>query len=191
VAAAAIIFGDGVRQCRLAVQGGRVPSVLARVAAPVAVAGNAAAVLLLALVVRGEFASATPLALPGSDSMRLPAEQAAQLHGVVTAIEDNCTAFITLPGMSSFYLWTGQEPPAELSSEVWWLVLDDAQQQAIVDRVRNLTGLCVVKNQAMVDFWAQGRPVPPRPLVQFIDSGFTVQSAFGDYQVLVRGATPS
>ena len=186
IAAAAIILSDGIRQSRTADH-----AFAARIGAPVTLAGNTIAVLLLAVVIRSEFGSATPLALPGADSVRLPAAQAAELHGVVAAIEDNCSAFITIPGMSSFYLWTGQEPPAELSSEVWWLVLDGAQQQAIVDRVQNLPRLCVVKNQRLVDFWAQGRPVPSRPLVQFFERDFAPLSAYGDYQVLVRAATSS
>ena len=191
VAAAAIILGDGVRQCRSAVRGGNLPLVAARLGPSVALVGDVVAVVLLAVVVRGEFASATPLALHGADSVRVPAAQATQLHGVVTAIEDNCSAFITIPGMSSFYLWTGQEPPAEVSSEVWWLVLDNTQQQAIVDRVQNLRGLCVVRNQSLIDFWALGRPVPPRPLVQFIANDFKLLSAYGDYEVLVRSTTSS
>lgn len=187
VAAATMTLGDGVRQYRAAAGRTRVSVV----AAPVALVVNAAAVLLLAFTVLTDFGAATQLALPGAQSVRLVPEQGAQLRGVVVAIKANCTSFITIPGMDSMYLWTDQDPPAELSSEVWWLVLDKDQQQAIVDRLRGRQGLCVVKNQQYIDFWAQGRPVPDRPLVEFINHEFVPMGAWGDYQLLVRRAAPS
>jgi hypothetical protein len=48
--------------------------------------------------------------------------------------------------------------------------------------------LCVVKNQTLIDFWAQGRAVPPQPVVEFIDSTFMPSATFGDYELLVRKA---
>lgn len=183
MAAAAITFADGLRQCR------RHP--ISRIAPLAALAVNAAAVALVGLVVLGEFDAATPLGLPGAESVRVQADQASQLRQLVSAIKANCSSFITMPGMDSLYLWSGQDEPAELSSEVWWLVLDDGQQQAIVDKLRDTQGLCVVKNQRFVDFWAQGRSVPQRPLVRLIDQDFTVTATFGDYQLLVRSAAPS
>jgi hypothetical protein len=62
-------------------------------------------------------------------------------------------------------------------------VLDSAAQQTLVDQ---LTGraVCVVKDQSVIDFWSEGRPVPSRPLVEFIDTGFVSVRSFGDYELL-------
>jgi hypothetical protein len=55
----------------------------------------------------------------------------------------------------------------------------------MVERLRAMPRLCVVEDQAMVDFWAQGKAVPDRALVRFIESDFVVAATFGDYRVLV------
>jgi len=44
----------------------------------------------------------------------------------------------------------------------------------------------VIRDQAMLDFWAQDKPVPDRPLVGYIESDFAVAASFGEYEVLVR-----
>jgi hypothetical protein len=91
-----------------------------------------------------------------------------------------------MPGMPSLYIWTGQNAPAFLYDSAWIYVLDAAQQQSIVDQIRSVPGMCVVRNQAVVDFWAEGRPVPSRPLVDFIDTNFVDAGSYGDYELLVR-----
>jgi hypothetical protein len=56
----------------------------------------------------------------------------------------------------------------------------------MVTQLSARSGLCVVKNQSIIDFWAQGRPVPRQPVVDFIDQNFADAGAYGDYQLLVQ-----
>jgi hypothetical protein len=65
-------------------------------------------------------------------------------------------------------------------------VLDDEQQKSIVGQLQGRERLCVVKNQRVIDFWKQGRQVPSRPLVEFIDANFVDDGSYGDYQLLIR-----
>lgn len=180
----AIALGDGLRElgskqdrCSIVVRSAAVPGV--------ALAGIAI-LLVYATAAVDQFSTYTPLQLPGSELLRQPAQTAGDLRSLVATIDQRCTSFITLPGMDGFYFWTRQAPPAEVSSEVWWLVLDGSQQQSLVDRLRSRPGLCVVKNEKLVAFWAGGRRVPQRPLVEFIDGGFVSAGKFGDYELLVR-----
>jgi hypothetical protein len=153
---------------------------------PVAVAAAVVAALaVLATVKAQEFRTFAPLALPGAEQVRVPEGQGAQLRGLALDIDRRCSSFITYPGMDSLYFWTRQRPPVELSSEVWWLVLDDGQQQALVDRLRGEPGLCVVKNQGVIDFWAAGRGAPPGSLVKWIDGSFLVAGSYGGYDLLM------
>lgn len=154
--------------------------------APAIVAAITAVFLLFGVAGAQEFRSGTPLDLPGSHLLRLSAEQAQNIRSVVVAIDANCSSFITDPGMDSFYVWTGQDPPSSMRYGLWWLSLDDQHQQSIVDQVSDKPGLCVVRNQKVNELWAQGRHIPQRPLVNFIDGSFSVQGTFGDYEVLVR-----
>ena len=181
----AISISDGIRQLRRA--GAASPGAVgvANRVAPVVFGIVVAALMLFGLVTATEFAALTPLGLPGAQSVRLSDAKAAQLRSLVGVLDQDCTSFITYPGMNSFYLWTGQAPPAEVSSEVWWLVLQSPQQQGLVDQLRSKPRLCVVKNRRVLDFWAEGRQVPSRPLVQWIDNNFVQAGSYGDYELLV------
>jgi len=182
----AIILNDGIRELRLV--GGRNPVGL-RLANRI---GSAAAIVMLiaVLLVSSDgiagLTSNAPLDLPGSRLVRVNGKLGEQLRAVVAAINRNCGGLITLPGLHSFYLWTGKEPPPGLGSEVWVLVLNNAQQEAVVREVEGDPRLCVLRNQSIVRFWAAGRPVPNGPLVEFIDQGFVSRGSYGDYELLVR-----
>ena len=154
--------------------------------APATLIFSIVALALQAFLATSQFAAATPSGLPGAESVRMQPQQAAQLRALVTAIDHDCSSFVTFPGMNSFYVWTGQKPPTDLRYGVWWLTPDSTDQQAIVRQLSTRSRLCVVKNQAIIDFWAQGRPVPRQPVVDFIEQNFTDGGTYGDYQLLVR-----
>ncbi len=153
--------------------------------APAVVAVCLALVGLNAYFAAADFNAGVPAGLPGMNSTRLPAAQAETLRSTTGALEADCSAFITYPGLPSFYAWTGETPPVPLESGPWMFVLDDASQQTMVEQLRAVPRLCVVEDQAMIDFWAHGKPVPDRALVRFIESDFVVASKSGDYRVLV------
>src|SRR4029077_16193930 len=154
--------------------------------APLALVFAAAVLVLEGFVAGSQFISNTPSGLRGAESVRMPPMQAMQLRQLVAAIDSGCSSFVTFPGMNSLYIWTGQEPPSDLRYGVWWLIPYAADQQAIVNKLEGQPRLCVVKNQTLIDFWAQGRQVPAQPVVDFIDSSFVPDTPFGDYELLVR-----
>jgi len=154
--------------------------------APALVAGCAAIVGLNGYLAASDYYAGAPAGLRGMNATRLPAAQAQALQATVGAVTAECTAFVTYPGLTSFYAWTGQPPPVPLEAGPWMFVVDDASQQAMVGRLRALPKLCVIRDQAMLDFWAQDKPVPDRPLVGYIESDFAVAASFGEYEVLVR-----
>jgi len=154
--------------------------------APAALLVATVALALQGFLAGSQFAAGSPSGLPGAESVRMPAQQAAQLRHLVAAIDRDCSSFITFPGMNSLYVWTRQEPPTDLRYGVWWLTPDAADQQATVTQLGTRDRLCVVKNQSIIDFWAQGRPVPRQPVVDFIDQNFADGATYGDYQLLVQ-----
>ncbi len=182
----AIILGDGIRQlvAATAAAGGMVKAPNA--VAPTVLVANVIAGILLAFSVTTSFATGTRLGLPGAESIRLQPQSATQLRHLVAAVDRGCSSFITFPGMNSFYIWTAQAPPTPVHTEGWFLVLDSNQQQALVQQLAGKPRLCVIKNQRVLDMWAQGRPIPQRPLVDFIDQEFVHDSWYGDYELLVR-----
>jgi len=187
VPVSAIILKDGIWQLRSAGTSKAVQG-LARWIAPAVLLVNVAAFGVFGLVTTRAFQSETPLGLPGSQALRLSRTQVVDLRSLVAAIDRQCSSFITFPGMDSLYVWTDQEPPSDMRYGPWWLSLDGSQQEAIVQQVQNRPRLCVVKNQTINDFWAEGRPIPQRPLVMFIDQTFEDAGSFGDYELLVRSS---
>lgn len=183
----AITLNDGIRQLR-GWSGRESRQQLLTVAswvAPALLIANIAFYQLFAFLAFSGYESTQPLGLRGAESMRVIPQRAAALRSLVAAINQECSSFITLPGMSSFYIWTGQQAPAQLYVGIWLYSLDSAQQKQVVAQFQGRPRLCVVKDQAVVDFWAEGRPVPSGPLIEYIDNTFRPDRVFGDYELLV------
>ena len=138
------------------------------------------------------YASGTPLRLPGTELMRLQSAEVSALQSLATVADRDCTTLITLPRMESLNLWTEKAGLRSLYSDdgIWIFSLDAAKQQSIVTELSGRQGVCVVRSQVVVEFVAQGRPVPQRPLVEYIDTAFQSAGTFGVYELLVsRPAT--
>jgi hypothetical protein len=137
------------------------------------------------------YSSGVPLDLPGASRLRLQPAQAEQLRSLSGALRRNCRTFLTMPGLDSLYLFTGEPPPVELSGP-WMYFLSESDQRRIVQRVTPMRGLCVVRSGSAGFVWAllSGDP-PKRPLVQFMGRGFRPTATFGgngpvSYQLTVR-----
>ncbi len=185
----AITFNDGLRQLRTWALSRRSESWLtvARSLPRGAVAVNVAVWALFVFLSGTAYASGAQLGLPGTELMRIPSAQATALQSLAVATGRDCTTLITMPRMASLNLWTGRAAVSPLNSDsgIWIFSLDAATQQSIVNQIRGRPGVCVVLSQALVDFWAEGRPVPRRPLVDYIATGFQPAGTFGIYELLV------
>ena len=134
---------------------------------------------------RAAYDGSVSLGLTGAESIRVdPAE--AELYGAISeAIERNCPAFITLPGMNSFYLWTGQEPLTGDNATAWTELFDAERQRRIVAEIRSIDGLCLLENEPLALGWS-GATISSGPLVRFMHRGFTPLVEIGDYRLLRR-----
>jgi hypothetical protein len=182
----AIIFNDGLRQLRVLVATGHSRSFLtvATSLSPGALVVCVAVWPLFVFYAASAYASGRPLGLPGTELVRVPQSQASSLQSLVRAIDQDCGGLVTMPGLPSLYLWTGRSGISQI--DPWMFSQDAAQQQSLVSQIRDQPGLCAVKSQALVDYWAAGRPVPRRPLVVYIDTTFKPVGTFGIYELLER-----
>jgi hypothetical protein len=183
-----VIFNDGLRQL-LSWATARQSRSLMNVAgwlAPALVIVNVQVALLFGYLAASAYASGQSPGLPGTDLMRLPPAQASTLRSLAYEIDQDCANLLTMPGMPSINLWSERERISELDLGTWVFLLDASQQELVVGQIRAMPGLCVVRNHAVLDFWARGRPIPRRPLVEFIDTAFATTAIFGDYELLIR-----
>ena len=128
-----------------------------------------------------------PLPLRGSTRIHLPAEQLATLTWVSRTLEDRCTAFVTLPALNSFYLWTGQEPPMGITLETWWYDVPLEEQRRLVDRLRRVDRLCVLRHPELLEFWRSVLNTPPSsPLLDYVGSEFVPAASRGRYEIYER-----
>jgi len=164
-----------------------------RVAGAIAVVG--AAVTMLALVnsqlrhplnaFRGGYDAAIPLDLPGAEDIHLPASEAQTYRQITRAIDANCSSFLTLPGMNSFYFWTQIEPPTGYNATAWMTLFDDAHQQRVIAETRSIRGLCLLENPGMIEFWTHGEEAKG-PLVDYLREGFQPVTTISGYRLLRR-----
>jgi hypothetical protein len=127
-----------------------------------------------------------PLGLIGSNRIRLAPEQAMLYRKISEAINESCKSFITLPGLNSFYLWTGQDPPSHFNVGFWTALFDDRLQEQLVRNFENIDRLCLLKNNALENFWAKGKVPKDGPLVAFSENAFQPIAVFGDYELSRR-----
>ncbi len=121
-------------------------------------------------VVAKDYDTATPLRLPGSDKIRLPASQTHSLEALSDAIRAHCSAFLTLPALDSLYFWTGESPPTNWFN-TYFYTGDAPRQKQIVRTIErhDQSRFCVVDNPTWTAFWAQGHILPQLPLARLVE----------------------
>jgi hypothetical protein len=137
------------------------------------------------LKLRTAFASRTPLNLPGAARIRLTSDEVRVYHQIVDDLSrPEVGTFITLPGMDSFYLWAGKEPPNGLNVSAWIVLLDTAEQESIWRAAQTHQGLMAVRNRRLIRSWVGGRSIAQLPLVRHIDESFVRVADYGGYEML-------
>lgn len=185
----AICVGNGVRGLAqaLANRPGR------RVFATAATVG---AVLTLAFVAnvtlreelrdaRTTYDALAPLDLPGARDVRVFPEEAEVYRAVASSIESNCRLFVTLPGLNSFYIWTGKDPPTGHNATAWTTLFSDELQREIIEEIDPIEDLCLLENEAIAAGW-EVSGVADGPLVRYLRQGFEPVESIGGYELRRR-----
>jgi hypothetical protein len=191
VPGAAICVADGARQLGRAARALGWPVLGWRSR----VVGATCVLLLLALVLLGIWIpllheSHVALGLPGAARLRLPAAQVEELRATAEALRAGCDTYVSLPGLNSFYFWTGQEPPSAANTTNWMHLFETSLQARVVSRLERIDRLCALYAPAQVEAWAQGRPLPSGPLLAYIMREFRPAGEHGAYRILVRRSAP-
>jgi hypothetical protein len=128
------------------------------------------------------------LDLRGAESVRLAPEEVEMYQEIVATINANCPAFLTEPGMNSFYIWTGQSPPTGQNATAWMTLFDADRQRRVVEETRSIEGLCLLRNNPLAAGWNK-ETVPSGPLIRYLSKGFTPLATVGSYELLRREGT--
>jgi hypothetical protein len=87
--------------------------------------------------------------------------------------------------MSSFYLWTRQDPPSR--NPAGYLTLFGAEEQRrVVAAVEGQPDLCLVTNDELAAFWTKDGEPAHGPLLDFMRREFVPSQRFGAYELWKR-----
>lgn len=136
---------------------------------------------------RAAYDARLPLGLPGAEDVRLDPLEVNLYRRLTHLIDLNCRAFVMLPGMDSFYVWTRQDPPTGYNATGWPTLFDDAHQRRVIEEIDPLQGLCLLQNKPLAEGWSAGT-IPDTPLVRFMRREFEPFLRIGDYRVLKRAS---
>lgn len=124
------------------------------------------------------------LPLAGAGDLRLEQAQIDEYVGAVDfLVRNRCTDFIGYPNVDSLYLWSAIEPPKPAAPGAWITALDETEQNRILAQMRATPRPCVFRNQAVADFWLNGRPAPETPLVRYIFDDFETVGRAGEFEL--------
>jgi hypothetical protein len=191
---AAISLLDGLRSLRRPAALAAMARRFARPAAALTLIGVAIAYPVSAYRAKRLYASLTPLGLPGAERIHLAKSEAEDYQWLVARLRQNCDIFVGLPGVPSFYFWTGKplpgpahQAPGPLNSASWMLTFSPAEQQAVIDDLSRYPGACAVYHPGGVKFWNTGKlDVHVWRLANYILTHFKTVGQTGDYQFMVR-----
>jgi hypothetical protein len=131
---------------------------------------------------RAAYDAGYPLGLPGAGDIRLGSEEEVALYRDVSdAIRQDCAATLMEPGMDSFYLWSGQEPPS-FTATSWQTLFDEAHQQQVIEDTSSTRHLCLLRNKALSAGWGE----TGGSLVRYLEHGFRPVGRWGEYELLRR-----
>jgi hypothetical protein len=137
-----------------------------------------------------QYAHAESLGLPGARRVRVPPWHARDLRSVTHALRRRGATFLTLPGLYSFHLWTGIDPPTGLNISNWVCKLSEEEQGRVIAVASRDPNLGAVYSPEALDAWRSGVEPPEgveeQPLVRYIRASFRPTATFGWYIVMER-----
>lgn len=132
---------------------------------------------MMAQEYRHSYLSNTALALPGTGGMRLRERETAAYRTVVANSVLQADMLFSLPGMFSFNLWSGRPTPTQRNTTLWYSLLSEAEQHAIIQAMERARRPGLVVDQALLAILRGSGAEPKGPLFVYLLSNY--QPAFG------------
>ena len=163
----------------------------------VALASIAALIVIFAGIhrtyqTRELYNSRFPLNLLGTNHMRLSEDQVRDYNFLTYNIKFNCDSFVSSPGLISLYFWAEKETPTNSNFGAWKYLLDDAEQQLIVDKLKTSQNGCAVYSSNWTQWYKtwNWRERESSPLDDYILNSYTSIGTVNGYRFMRRnGAT--
>ena len=130
-----------------------------------------------------------PINMAGAERVRLDADTASELTWLVNNLQEHADTFVLLPGMYSFYLWTGQPTPTTFNAEIWTYELTDEQQMEIVESLKQQDRVCAILSPKVQKMWQGSYDAPETPLTRYIREEFVPIMKTASYTFCLRASS--
>ncbi len=185
IVVASICFADSIPFIVARLPRWRTPDVLLAIRAGLALL-LAGVYILYAWTAFRRYETLEPVNLPGAHRLRLDTSRAAVLRELVMRTNASCRTLVTVPGMFSFYFWTGLPLRSPIDYLLWIADLSDAEQNALVEDLSGVPQVCVIYNQKSIENGTQGKDISSKPMMRFIESNFHETFESHGYRFMIR-----
>lgn len=134
------------------------------------VAGSKAA--LTAWTYREAYAENQDLSLPGATGLRLSPREAVTYRTMVTNSVAHADMLFSLPGMFSFNLWSELPTPTTRNTTLWYSLLPEEEQIAIIRSLERARRPALVVDRALVAILQASGAPPTGPLYVYLLTNF-------------------
>ncbi len=131
------------------------------------------------------YRSLTPMSSRHAAFVRIEDDQARILQGVSAALEANCSAYYSLPGMYTFNALTDLPIATGYNATVWTSLFTERDQAQVLKELRTQERLCIVRNDFVLRFWTQD-PLPKSRLLDYISTFDQQVTSIGGYSISAR-----
>jgi hypothetical protein len=135
-----------------------------------------------------EHAAAVPLDLPGAHLIRVRPEAARGHRWVVDQLARCNTFYSMLPGLMSFYFWTGKSTPTAINSNNTLGLLSWTQQDRVIADLSKHSDLCILQAPELAKLFDRGQIATNPPLMRYVEKNFVVAAEHAPYRLLKRKA---
>ena len=122
---------------------------------------------------RDTYRARQALALPGAERLHLPEPTRTAYRILALNAAIHADQLFSLPGLFSFNLWTGLPTPTAKNTTLWFTLLNDREQRAIIDALQHSPRPCLIIQESLVEL-TRHAGVPIRGvLCDYLAANFT------------------
>ncbi|MFZ9683198.1 MAG: hypothetical protein ACO3DQ_08350, partial [Cephaloticoccus sp.] len=127
-----------------------------------------------------------PLGLHGAENLRLADDITATYRILNRNVRRHGDLLFSHPGMFSLNLWTERPTPTAANVTHWFSLLDDAQQQAIIDRLEADPRAVIVAQSYLINYLVHKGFPPAGPLQRYLVRNFHAVFRINTFEFWVR-----
>ena len=103
------------------------------------------------------YAAFSELGLPGTGQLRLPEPTRTAYRILSLNAAVHADLLFSLPGMYSFNLWTGLPTPTGKNATLWFTLLSDGEQCAIIEAIDRSRRPCIIVQESLIAMMQEAR----------------------------------